>query len=102
MTEHTPGPWEWKVIDDELMLVPVRQRDRHWRRRNRVMEMGWAILGEAKEAVPPKLEDRRLIAAAPELLDCLEQLVEACDDAGWHMINLQACIDAIANAKGDQ
>ena len=64
MTAHTPGPWKVEVNPDDVSEV-------------------WGIVSaEGKEIVetdagfyPPSLNDARLIAAAPELLEALRVVI---------------------------
>lgn len=62
-TQHTPGPWDYDgyVIDenDRVIADVFINDDENWQERN---------------------SNGRLIAAAPELLDALKELVES---AGW-------------------
>mgnify|MGYP003662523849 CR=1 FL=1 len=83
MSEHTPGPWQ---------VIPS------WE--------DWTIEGPNKEEIifqdgpyqtpTIKLENARLIAAAPELLEALEDAALALEDAGKRM---QAAMARAAIAK---
>lgn len=72
---HTPGPWHWP--HDSNHLKPVNPDPE----RSAVSEIlyadgGHGFLGRSNEDTLAELEaDRRLIAAAPELLAALERLL---------------------------
>ena len=64
-TKHTSGPWEILAVDDKWSLSP-------WRAVN--------ISGSVVQGTPPMSEsDARLIAAAPDALDALKELVAEFD-----------------------
>ena len=65
MSKHTPGPWEWEKVEggpDELVVTE------------------WTLKGP--DALcrywydNPPTQDAKLIAAAPDLLTALEELVD--------------------------
>ena len=75
--QHTPGPWEWdeygNVTADGALIARV-----DWRNGDR---------------------NEPLIAAAPDMLQELEILVEACEQEG---IDCQCALTVIRWAKGEQ
>src|SRR5690606_57464 len=101
--KHTPGPWT-------PMVRPPASFADHGLRALAQVWGGWIV------AVPKRLVDRlghdaeanaRLIAAAPELLEALEELLTAVDKAcgtaipqGSFAAARQAARDAIAKATG--
>ena len=92
MAEHTPGPWDHHVDNQS--------------------EYTHTITAVSRPATSPIIADvvkhpsseanARLIAAAPDLLEQLEDLVEQVRDSGWHKSVFASATEAIANAKGDQ
>ncbi len=71
MTQHTPGPWEYTKVPD---LPRVRERK---------SGQGFLIANCENSSWLPKDEtvaNARLIAAAPELLTALEELVAEADN----------------------
>lgn len=56
---------------------------------------------EVYRAIPGEYE-ASVAAAAPLLLEALEQLVEQCEEAGWHKELLETAREAIKEAKNDQ
>ena len=92
MTEHTPGPWS---ITESATHITVRNRD------------GDAVFHDDKRLDGVR-GDAYLIAAAPELLEALEDLVclaEAAmreSESDWMVDEeLRDARDAIAKARGE-
>ena len=95
MSKHTPGPWRTERNENDLMLLgpagggelPISE-----------------IIGHA--ASPEALADARLIAAAPDLLAALEQLLhfttELCEEikVSKHYPSCELARMTIAQAKG--
>jgi len=80
-TKHTPGPWDYGVIRDVLEFQP-----------------------EWEDVSSDRLDaDALLIAAAPELLAALENLVFDCEAHGLddNDAHLREARVAIAKAKGE-
>jgi hypothetical protein len=106
VSNHTPGPWEWWVvgIDEEMMLLPKRGQKLH---EDAVLTLGWVSCGDGSSGKEPSLEDKNLIAAAPELLAALEGMVEPYEGvasvafASYTREKLEAARAAIAKAKGE-
>lgn len=96
---HTPGPWKWTEcgIEDEVTLAPEGYPERPV---SVVLTLGWVSCGDGTRGEEPSPDDARLIAAAPELLDALEDLVERAEDAGWHHELTETAREAIKKAKG--
>lgn len=82
-TKHTPGPWS---ITESATHITVRNME------------GDAVFHDEKR-LDGVIEDARLIAAAPELLEALEGLLHALPSATTHPA-IQAAKAAIAKAKG--
>jgi hypothetical protein len=110
MTQHTPGPWEWHW-EDESMLV-LHGQDVLFNMvlvtnpceacQNRTRETG-----ELNKCLAPNEADARLIAAAPDLLKALQDLVEDITDedhepGDWsvHLL-VKRSHEAIAKATGE-
>ena len=82
---HTPGPWRfYNILDGEYQEVFGPRSPGHDDR--------LAVIGKA---------DARLIAAAPELLAELEDLVSGCEAADPGVYDLRDAKAAIATARGD-
>ncbi len=95
MSKHTPGPWRIIEIRGRAVILEPEQ-DGH------VCKISeWADeYAEEQEA------NARLIAAAPELLEALENLVSLCEAGLNKEYNIEAELSepraAIAKATGDQ
>ena len=102
--EHTAGPWtfdrDWKRIPtiigaDGSLVADIRKSS--------VNEGGWVV------DMPEREANARLIAAAPDLMAALKDLVTVCEkkiypqpdksDSAW--AKLQAARAAIARATGE-
>ncbi len=90
MSKHTPGPWhhtgrefnDVRDSDDELVAVALHLR-----------------VGQPQRSVQEAEANARLIAAAPELLEALQQALEFVD--GWKELSWCApARAAIAKATG--
>ena len=86
-TQHTPGPWfiERRTYDNETTYYGVTASDGHGWSGNRYMSVSGCI----------DEHDARLIAAAPELLEALRDLLEQTGLDGWRA---EKARDAIAKA----
>lgn len=89
MSEHTPGPWAANGPEEEIGEAVCSLGD------------GWCVV--ASEANPNEYEpeaDARLIAAAPNMLEMLEEITfqirRGQDISEWY----SEIIDTIKKAKG--
>src|SRR5262245_53317886 len=73
MTAHTPGPWRWRNEPyddgDPYIIIDAGPNPFGF---NHAGNGGFRIAGIFSEA------DARLIASAPEMLEALKQLTDAC------------------------
>ena len=103
MSKHTPGPWEW--YGPNLLCGGERQSEnilnsaddgRPYGDHAALIEHHWD--GDVAKA------NARLIAAAPELLEALKEIVDAADGAGWEQLDpsFKKARAAIAKATGEQ
>ena len=82
--KHTKGPWCWK---GPSLLSP----------RGEVLSCGDVGVGDPGAGDLPVEPDACLIAAAPDLLEALQQ-----SRGQWiHSVNAEACLAAIAKATGE-
>ncbi len=101
MSKHTPGPWEigCEQTDGLGRYAQVQSSE----------EFGDIV---ARVCVAHKANhtlnrsgraNARLIAAAPELLDALQEIVSAADGSGWDQLDagFSKARAAIAKAKGE-
>ena len=76
--QHTPGPWTVVAID-------------------------WAETGNARFEIKgirrTGMADARLIAAAPELLEALKEIIAAADGDGWNQLDASFATARAAIAK---
>ena len=89
---HTPGPW---IMEGHFVFGPTHELSRHPNGRVLVAEVirgshraDPQLNGGANHFSFDSLHDARLIAAAPEMLECLEHIQgivsESQGVAGWH------------------
>ena len=77
MSKHTPGPWKL-VLDGEKVLgiyAAHQNFEEDWS--EWINPNGETIVETDGGHYPPNLKDAQLIAAAPDLLEALESVVEA-------------------------
>lgn len=91
--QHTPGPWAYIVPDGHVVRHPQIYSDF-----GPVANATW--LGENK--LDQLKANARLIAAAPDLLEALGEIVSAADGDGWSQLDadLRKARAAIAKATG--
>ena len=91
--QHTPGPWAYIVPDGYVVRHPQIYSDF-----GPVANATW--LGENK--LDQLKSNARLIAAAPDMLEALEEIVSAADGDGWSQLDadLRKARAAIAKATG--
>ena len=104
MSKHTPGPWQ--ILPEEVDKNYIRIRGTVWGGRYKV-----ANVPTCETTGHTKIDDRnvtetqanvQLIAAAPELLEALEDYVKVHEFLGHaDRPHYQAAIKAIAKAKGE-
>jgi hypothetical protein len=87
MSKHTPGPWHTAGEQG----VQIRSA------KDQIAKV-WTMRGNEWKA------NARLIAAAPELLEALKEIVDAADGAGWEQLDpsFKKARAAIAKATGEQ
>jgi len=93
MNAHTPGPW--KLIDNGSVIMT-----------SVLFEVQFGYEGECVAECIHTKEDARLIAAAPEMLAALEELVVLLEDvrSGDYTVDYftdRPARQAIAKAKGE-
>lgn len=81
--QHTPGPWK------AIQLPP----NETWKAQGHIEAAGKPI------AMTARIEDARLIAAAPELLEALEGCKDAMELARQMGLLPDCCLDAIRGAR---
>ena len=109
-TKHTPGPWTIDDISAEgggwesiVILSKIQRADHNF---HHVCSVDWGGSDDDEPAIGEiSGEDRanaRLIAAAPELLEALENITTGYSELleGRYGISLRAAREAIAKAKG--
>ena len=81
MSKHTPGPWNWENYNGIIHVF---------------LENTFGTPSVCKLIGENQEDNARLIAAAPELLDALDALI----NAPWSGTNVDKARAAIAKAKG--
>lgn len=91
-TKHTPGPWETPGEDGGERVISYRTK------KGKRYTLAHVYDGETANMEA----NARLIAAAPELLDALEGVLQVdCDSEDWHQDEAwERAKNAIAKAKG--
>lgn len=85
MSKHTPGPWRVIETDDAVMIGP-----------DQFMTATYIIKASGFES-SERRANAHLIAAAPEMLEALEDLRRFV----WSNSHLKALDELIAKAKGN-
>ena len=93
--QHTPGPWQTMEVGDDIVRLAVAD------------ESGLSVLtvvteGDAQFAAVYSEADARLIAAAPDLLEVLQKIVNHVDAGTAAILNrlVSEARAAIAKAEG--
>ena len=94
MSKHTPGPWfmEQRTYDDGSTHFRITASDGHGWADDRYMSVSGCI----------DKRDALLIAAAPELLEALQSVLDNCLDSEWLCAAHAKARAAIAKATGEQ
>ena len=89
MSKHTPGPW---IVVSRGMFSP------------KVVDANSLGICHTTYAPTGAEANARLIAAAPDLLEALKEIVDAADGAGWEQLDpsFKKARAAIAKATGEQ
>lgn len=97
MAQHTPGPW---IADNSRMLTSINAGNKKHIAMVNYFQCGkpeFDVCGEEHEA------NARLIAAAPELLEAVNELMADAEDTGEFSYSaMSKARAAIAKAKGEQ
>ena len=95
MSKHTPGPWASNEYTTSVS-VPLKAVD--------CERIGFSIVFVNGHRGKEAAANARLIAAAPELLEALKEIVDAADGAGWEQLDpsFKKARAAIAKATGEQ
>lgn len=87
--KHTPGPWS---VDESNAIVGEKLDDHPiWLR---------PVIARFATGVRPA--DARLMAAAPDLLEALQEILDAADGSGWDQLDatLRTARAAVSKATG--
>lgn len=87
--KHTPGPWS---VDESNAIVGEKLDDHPiWLR---------PVIARFATGVRPA--DARMMAAAPDLLEALQEILDAADGSGWDQLDatLRTARAAVAKATG--
>ncbi len=93
--KHSLGPWKWVQLEFSGYYHELHDADG-----NVVCDDGSAQ-GEYSPQIDVKSENARLIAAAPDLLEALESVLENCLDSDGLAAAYEKARAAIAKAKGE-
>lgn len=101
-TKHTPRPWFVKFVGGAFLVRAEKRHAKDWR------VVAQVVLHEREDEA-----NARLIAAAPDLLECLKELLDAMyeSDGAYGIVRtgvknagdaeiIQRCDAAIAKAEG--
>jgi hypothetical protein len=94
MSEHTPGPWTCEPNDSHQFDI----RGDYWEVATAHGFCG--ANGGPPTSMTESIANARLIAAAPDLLDAIKQIVSDTDSPGQFGMALEAAHAAIAKATG--
>ena len=106
--QHTPGPWAYRPQEyDDWGIVRIADRDENGFQRvicqANYVASPEALMQHRVDGTDPAEANARLIAAAPELLEALEDAVEIIDDqlGGDFPDSLRHFKAVIAKARGN-
>jgi hypothetical protein len=94
---HTPGPWDWGPHSDEL-VGRYEVNAGEGRQRAHICECHSNRQQTRKVADEEAAANARLIAAAPELLEALQSLIDLSDDGSLHIEGSIATEDPVITA----
>ena len=99
MAQHTPGPWtvcEWTGPSGRRFLIETAD-----------MKHGLATIVPNENAstlltMEQHRANAKLMSAAPDLLEELEEIVEQAKACGWHKSILESATRLISKVKGKE
>ena len=97
---HTPGPWSVEdPIEGELSIVEANKPTHEWK----FIATVYLREGNDPDEFPHAVSEAnaRLIAAAPDLLQAIEDVVESWDSDQYESPLGRKVREAMAKAKGD-
>ena len=83
MSKATPGPWIIRETPTHIAVIGANNE----------------TLFHDDKRCPAVIEDARLIAAAPDMLDALKLVVDTFEDGGWPSATIVIAKAAIAKAE---
>lgn len=99
-SKHTPGPWlmvEAEIIGrDYLAIMQSKLKEK---------EGPYPLICEITNMIHKTEEDvsnARLIAAAPDMLEALEEVIKSLETGKWNKSTYPMAKEAIKKAKGDE
>ena len=97
--KHTPGPWHLEEMGYNSSSYYIRGSSESG---DRLTIGKGAVAHIPRSTVNPMEANARLIAAAPELLEALAEIVSAADGRGWDQLDpsFSKARSAIAKATG--
>lgn len=96
MDKHTPGPWEVRTIDDSLGSIDTVGG------KFCIAQAQEITVADRNAGSPERRANARLIAAAPELIALLQELVDIEGPQPGTAIWADKALAAIAKATGEQ
>ena len=76
MSTHTPGPWGWIEKNGNAFLIQANDDEAKEYPGLKCIADDGSAYGEYGRKIEPDSADAKLIAAAPDLLEALEQFVD--------------------------
>ena len=96
MSKHTPGPWLIEAQNSHTgAIATVHNTTDVW---VEIWSENWIVTGMGPEE---QSANARLIAAAPDLLEALKEIIAAADGDGWNQLDASFATARAAIAKAE-
>ena len=100
MTNYTPGPWHVEQRDQHL--IEIRSEPDEQAPFGRALATVWSDMGGALFFSTNAEADAHLMAAAPKLLEALQEITRIWDGTGFQGAIAEMARAAIAKALGQE